>query len=292
MRTVLVHRISEFNCGKYNSCYPVVACIGKFELLHLGHQALFRRVLFSAYKEKKKSAVVIISLVRKSSLLEKKLQKELLRIYKFDYCYWIVLDQFNMKVSKKEFVNFLKKAKFESVVVGENFRFGYNRDGDVSYLRSEGLDVKTIKEIRINQNSSRKISTSCVSNMIFNSRFFEVFFKSTARYYWFEAELILFKKIKRILNTKLKFYSFLLRSDKYNVIPLLWKLLGLDGYYEIILEVDQKIIVFIDVCFHVRSIKKKTVELEMTISNSFCNFDWRLFTGWRKVRLSVVREKY
>ena len=127
----------------------VVATIGNFDGVHLGHQNLIR-----ALKAKAKGMNLPLVLIlfepqpqehfqkdkapaRLSSLREK---LDELKRCQVDFIFCIKFDDEIAQTSASEFaVNHLfSKIKVKYLLIGEDFRFGKNRDGDVSLLRTLG----------------------------------------------------------------------------------------------------------------------------------------------------------
>ncbi len=105
--------------------------IGGFDGVHVAHQILI-----------KKSDIVLI--IEKSANLTPGLE----RCYYFNKgCDFLKLK--NIKnLSKEEFIQYLKKLNTSKIVVGEDFRFGKNREGDINFLK-KFFEVEVIKEIKI-----------------------------------------------------------------------------------------------------------------------------------------------
>lgn len=155
----------------------VVATLGNFDGVHLGHQNLIRRLREKAISLKLPLVLVLFepqpreyfqkdkAPARLSSLREK---LEVLKNCYIDYVYCI---QFNDLVAQTAAIDFARdylfsRLKVKYLLVGDDFRFGKRRDGDLNLLQrlsSEyGCEVDVysdfcIKEERI---SSTKIRTA------------------------------------------------------------------------------------------------------------------------------------
>ena len=117
-----------------------VVAIGNFDGIHLGHQKILRILVrearkyglisllltFSPHPEK----VLGISSVKMLQTLDQRLGE----IEKYDLHYVVVLpfDQKFAHTPAEEFIRtiVIQKLKAKEVIVGENFRFGQNREGD------------------------------------------------------------------------------------------------------------------------------------------------------------------
>lgn len=138
-------QISNFNDG-------VVATIGNFDGVHLGHQNLLN--LLRKQAERLNLPLVLILFepqpkeyfqkeqapARLSTLREK---VESLKDYGIDYIYCI---KFNPKIAQTiatDFVHHLfKELKTHYLFVGQDFRFGKNREGDVALLQELSVAYK------------------------------------------------------------------------------------------------------------------------------------------------------
>jgi riboflavin kinase/FMN adenylyltransferase len=107
------------------------AAIGGFDGMHIAHQELLKRANFFIVIEKGSSITP-----------------------GFDRCYYTNLgcEYFlleNIKhLSPLEFIKILKKMNIKKLVLGEDFRFGKNRSGDINLLK-QFFEVEVIKEIKL-----------------------------------------------------------------------------------------------------------------------------------------------
>lgn len=152
----------------------VVATIGNFDGVHLGHQQLIRSLKTKA-AEMKLPAVVILfepqpreyfqkeeAPSRISSLREK---LDMLQKCQVDYVYCIKFDKRLAETSAKDFANtyLFSMLHVKKLLVGADFRFGKNREGDVQLLQQLGathscsIDVMPDFNIGTDKVSSTKI---------------------------------------------------------------------------------------------------------------------------------------
>jgi riboflavin kinase/FMN adenylyltransferase len=128
---------------------PVVATIGNFDGLHLGHQALLAQVVGEAARRGLHASVVtfnphplrVLAPDRAPKMILTRRQKiELLGLYGIDLIVLIPFTEAVASVSAEEFASrFLTgRLHVECLIVGEDFRFGKGRAGDVALLRSLG----------------------------------------------------------------------------------------------------------------------------------------------------------
>ncbi len=147
-------------------------CLGKFDGLHIGHQALINYVI--SQKDKGyQSAVFSFAMHpfnlfsdREISLIyteeEKRFQLEKMKLDA------MISFPFTKETSNMRAVDFIKEILMEKmdakiIAVGSDFRFGHNREGDVNLLESlsktYGYELKVFDKIELNHSivSSSKI---------------------------------------------------------------------------------------------------------------------------------------
>lgn len=139
-----------------------VLAIGIFDGLHLGHQKILKTVLTLARKENVSAGIMTfyphpdrilnhqkIELIQTLDQRLKSLQKAGL-----DYCLILSLDRKLASLDGEAFVQLVLKETLgiKQVVVGENFRFGYQRRCGIQELRlfgrKYGFKVRTLKPVK------------------------------------------------------------------------------------------------------------------------------------------------
>lgn len=152
---------------------PLVACLGFFDGLHLGHQKLIAETLkqaklrnylslFFTFSQSPKSVVnnesncnIILSLQQKQQLIRQK---------KFDYFTIFEFNEQTKKITKEEFIAILKKLNIKVIIVGEDFRFGYQRAGTINDLKAH---FEVIIKLSVFHNSQR-VSTTYIKQLLLN----------------------------------------------------------------------------------------------------------------------------
>ena len=115
---------------------PSAVCLGKFDGIHLGHRKLFSKVLESnltpvvftfTVPSEPSSFKYIYTQEEKISLLEG---------LKISTLYTVPFDINLMCIKPYDFIKkiLIKKLNAKLIVVGQDFRFGNNREGDVEFL--------------------------------------------------------------------------------------------------------------------------------------------------------------
>lgn len=150
----------------------VVAAIGNFDGVHRGHQALLAKLRAQADKMQVPMVLLVFepqpgeyfrgkdAPARLSSLREK---LEVLRFCKVDY---VCCLKFNNKLAQMEAEDFARhyffsKLQLKYLLVGEDFRFGYQRKGDFQLLQTlaqqAGASVQSFPDFTL---SSERVSST------------------------------------------------------------------------------------------------------------------------------------
>lgn len=126
--------------------------IGKLDCLHLAHQKLIKKLVDDA-QEKKLASVIISFYPHPNNYFAQKyntnkdnnyvniidFQQRIAILRKFKVNYLILL-HFNEEMAKLEAHDFIqniliKKCNMKHIVIGDDFKFGYKREGDKNLLR-------------------------------------------------------------------------------------------------------------------------------------------------------------
>lgn len=113
-------------------------CIGKFDGIHRGH-----RLLLSEAKKSGLTTVMFTFAMDQGEVLYSEQEKiQLAERLGFDIFIAIPLDEHFMQQSPEDFVRdvLLQCCDAGKVVVGEDFRFGHRRSGDVNLLLQMGIE--------------------------------------------------------------------------------------------------------------------------------------------------------
>lgn len=138
-----------------------VCTIGNFDGVHRGHQKIIDITKDTAKYSNLKSVVitfhphpkkVISPQTFNCSILNLETKIYLLRQQEVDYILIIGFDENFYKKSPKEFMDFLKgNLKCRKLIVGKDWRFGYNKEGDIDFAKRYGkeimLDILPIDDI-------------------------------------------------------------------------------------------------------------------------------------------------
>ena len=133
--------------------------IGNFDGVHLGHQAMIQQLKQVAAQQQLKSLVMIFepqpleffqgyeAPPRISSLREK---VEYLTELGVDYIAVAKFDNTFRSLSAEAFASILKdQLNAQSLILGDDFHFGKNRQGNSEFLKNYGFDVNNLQTIAL-----------------------------------------------------------------------------------------------------------------------------------------------
>lgn len=150
-----------------------VIAIGNFDGVHLGHQMLLEHMLIQAQKCNKKSVVISFFppakvFLQGGKFLSNRSEKlDLLKAYNPD---GIVIVPFNYdyaKLPKTRFMDDLHGLEPMQIIVGEDFRFGRRREGNINDLTKITEQVKVFS---LKKDEQGPISSTRIRELILNSK--------------------------------------------------------------------------------------------------------------------------
>lgn len=132
--------------AKHHGC---VATIGNFDGVHLGHQALIRRVIAKAHELDLPSLVIIFEPQPNEYFLHGKEPSRLMRLREklsalrkldIDRVLCLHFNDMLANLNAEDFINeiLIKKLGIKYIEVGHDFRFGHARKGSISLLKKFG----------------------------------------------------------------------------------------------------------------------------------------------------------
>ena len=176
---------------------PTSIAIGSFDGLHAGH----RRLIDSVVEEKKYTPTIASfwphprEVLYKETRLRLDLPEEKLPILEDLGIEQLVLIPFNEKLSKLSAESFIKdvlidQLQAKNISVGANFRFGFQRSGDINTIKNviEDTDIK-LKIISILEDKEGRISSSRVRQLLQKSDLKNAF-KILNRAYSFKGKVV------------------------------------------------------------------------------------------------------
>ena len=201
---------------------PTSIAIGSFDGLHAGH----RRLIDSVVQEKQYTPTIASfwphprEILYKETRLRLDLPEEKLPILDKLGIKQLVLIPFDSKLSKLSAESFIKNVlinqlQAKSISVGANFRFGFNRSGDVNTIKqaTKDLGIK-LKIISILEDQEGRISSSRVRSLLQNGNLKHAF-KILNRPYSFTGRVVKGKGIGK----KLGFPTANLEIDGRKFLP-------------------------------------------------------------------------
>jgi len=133
-----------------------IATIGVFDGIHLGHQFILNRIKKESQKTKLSSLIITFDILpqqflhknftpsgRKSRkdflgyITDFKQKTSFIKQLNIDYLWFLKTSHYLLELSPRDFIDYIcQYFEIKKLIVGEDFRFGYEGKGDVSYLKS------------------------------------------------------------------------------------------------------------------------------------------------------------
>ena len=144
----IIERLEEIE----NPFTNAVVTIGNFDGVHIGHQSLFHEVILKASELKGTSVAItfdphplrVLTKRRHPRLITLNEQKkELIAATKLDVLIIIPFTKEFAAISARDFVSDLlvKRIGMRAIIVGKDYSFGKNREGDVHLLQTLGREL-------------------------------------------------------------------------------------------------------------------------------------------------------
>ncbi|HBS91257.1 MAG TPA: bifunctional riboflavin kinase/FMN adenylyltransferase [Erysipelotrichaceae bacterium] len=163
---------------------PLSACIGYFDGVHIGHQALVTTAIEAAKQRNIKSAmitfhpdpwVVLKDMKHVQHLTTLKDRQDIVEAMGIDVFIVINFTKSLAAMSKEDFFEtILCQLNLEVLVYGFDFRFGYMGQGDTQYLKDIGSTCFTPIEVAEVKDDDVKISTTRITHLIQEGKMEEV----------------------------------------------------------------------------------------------------------------------
>lgn len=154
-----------------------VVTIGNFDGVHLGHQKLLHDLVKQAKSRNKPSGVIIFEPQPQEFFS----QHSIARLTTFRQKYQLIKQQgidfmlvlrFNAKLAQQSAENFIhevlvEKLHISEIWLGEDFRFGHQRLGDVALLKQQGkvhgFQVHSVEDVNVN---NTRISSTHIRRLL------------------------------------------------------------------------------------------------------------------------------
>lgn len=151
-------RLNELSNQRINE--PISACIGYFDGLHKGHQALIDETLNQAKSKSIKSALITFNPdpfelihpgVKHHHIQSFDDRIKIIESFNLDYLIIVHFDEAMLNKSPEDFIGFIKaEVNLKVLVCGFDFHFGYKGSGDYQTLKQLGInqyDLSVIDEV-------------------------------------------------------------------------------------------------------------------------------------------------
>ena len=150
--------------GNYQNAERTAITFGKFDGLHQGHDLLVRQVEKHQKEDNVEGVVVAFDMRNSDALMTNQEKAELLKD-RIDYFIDCPFDETISKVEAERFIEDIIVGIFHAkyIVVGTDFRFGYQKRGDYhmlqKYSEQYGYQVEVFEKIRY---EGREISSTYI----------------------------------------------------------------------------------------------------------------------------------
>ncbi|MES2204503.1 MAG: bifunctional riboflavin kinase/FAD synthetase [Pseudomonadota bacterium] len=142
-------RLRRFLSDANHNQLPSVATLGNFDGIHRGHQVLISETIAYAKANNLRSVLLTFDPMPAEIFSPERSPARLMRfIEKWNFLQQFDLDElivlsFNLKLAQLSAIEFIeqilvKQLNVKHIIVGEDFRFGFQRQGDVDLLQKQG----------------------------------------------------------------------------------------------------------------------------------------------------------
>ncbi len=207
-----IHNIDFFN--KKFASKPLIATIGNFDGLHLGHKEIIKKMKSIGDKDNLQSLVIFTEPHAKEFFAEQKdLSEQPTRISPWrdkckrlndnnvDYAFFLRFNKKLQRMSPEEFIDeILSKLNIKYLMVGDDFKFGKERSGDFDFLANWG-ETNEIEVARIPTYSfeDRRVSSTWIRECIANGDF-DLAEKLLDRRYTFSGKVVFGNRLGRTIG--------------------------------------------------------------------------------------------
>ncbi len=186
-----------------------------------------KSVIFSFYPH----PLNYIKNIKMKTILSMEEKIEELRNLGLDYFVCYPFDEETMNISATKFIEeiLVKQMNMETVIVGEDFKFGNKQKGDIKLLKKLGQKYNfNVIEIEQKKNMNKKISSTNIRELVEKNNFAEIK-KLLGNDYYVKGEVVNGKMLGRTIN-----------FPTANIVPNEDKLLPRNGVYVTSVEIDDK----------------------------------------------------
>lgn len=152
-----------------------VSCIGYFDGVHKGHQALIQKTVELSIKENVEPFIITFdpdpnSVINSSSSFTINTLDERIKLFETFGIKGVIIIKFDsilMNMSSVDFSNlYLKKLNLKGLVCGYDFHYGNKGKGNIKTLKKELKDICRVYTVEEVTYYSKKISSTRIKNEI------------------------------------------------------------------------------------------------------------------------------
>lgn len=207
-----IHNIDFFN--KKFSSKPLIATIGNFDGLHLGHKEIIKKMKSIGDKDDLQSLVIFTEPHAKEFFAEQKALSEQptrispwrdkckrLKENKVDFGFFLRFNKKLQNMSPDEFIDkILSKLNIKYLMVGDDFKFGKERSGDFDFLSDWGSNNQIeVDRIPTHSFEGRRVSSTWIRESIADGNF-DLAAKLLDRRYTFSGKVVFGNKVGRTIG--------------------------------------------------------------------------------------------
>ena len=136
---------------------PSFLTIGNYDGIHLGHQAILKKLISESRGNNLLSSVMTFEPHPREFFSPKRAPKRIISLReKLEYFDESKIDQvfivnFNDEFSRKSYLDFIeilkKNIQAKKIIIGNDFRFGKHREGNIDKLKDNSVDVCVMNKI-------------------------------------------------------------------------------------------------------------------------------------------------
>ncbi len=207
-----IHNIDFFN--KKFSSKSLIATIGNFDGLHLGHKEIIKKMKKIGAKDNLYSLVIFTEPHAKEFFAEQMDSKEQpsrispwrdkcerLEENKVDFGFYLRFNKKLQNMSPEEFIDkILSKLNIKYLMVGDDFKFGKERSGDFDFLSDWGSNNQIeVDRIPTHNFEGRRVSSTWIRESIAEGNF-DLAAKLLDRRYTFSGKVVFGNKVGRTIG--------------------------------------------------------------------------------------------
>ena len=152
---------------------PSFLTIGNYDGIHLGHQAILKKLISESRSNNLLSSVMTFEPHPREFFSPKLAPKRIISLReKLEYFEKIKIDQvfivnFNDEFSRKSYLDFIeilkKNIQAQKIIIGSDFKFGKHREGNIDNLKESTVDVCVMKKIEY---KGERVSSTIVRDLL------------------------------------------------------------------------------------------------------------------------------